>query len=308
MSLLLVAVGVALLYWGGEQLVTNASHLARRLNISPLVIGLSIVAFGTSAPELAATLMSAFAGVPELAVGNVIGSNIANIGLILGLTAVLYPLVATRTILRLEIPLMIAICAVSIPLLADGNVSRFEGGLLVAGLGLYLWLLFARNPSSFDDEVAKPQESGTPLWRLGIGLGLGILLLVGGARALVLGAVTIARMFAVPEEVIGLTLVAFGTSLPELASSIVAALKRETDILLGNIIGSNVFNVLAVLGLTSLVHPLTQSFMSIRLDLFIMLAFCAALPLLMLRQRRLGRIGGTGLVVAYIAYAVALFL
>ncbi len=300
-----VVAGVALLYYGGELLVNNAVRLAGRLNVSSVVIGLTVVAFGTSAPELAATLAATLQGLPELALGNVVGSNVANVGLILGLTALLYPLQSTARFVRREVPIMLGISALLVPVLWDGVVGRLEGALLLAVLGAYLVYLLRAQP----DAVETPAlEGAAPLWRSLLLVALGVGLLVLGARLLVLGAAALARAFGVPEAVIGLTLVAFGTSLPELASSAVAALRKETDIILGNIVGSNIFNVLAVLGVTALVTPMRNSFERAAPDLAVMLAFSAAVLVLMFRHSRLGRVGGGALLAAYLAYVGYLFV
>ena len=299
-----MAVGAALLYAGGDLLVKNAVRLAGRLGLSPLVIGLTVVAFGTSAPELAATLVSALQGAPQIALGNVIGSNTANLGLILGLTALVYPLVSARAFVRRELPIMLGVGVLLFPLLADGLTGRVEGVLLLLLLGLYLAYLLTTKP---DDLELDESEDRVPLWRSLLLVLFGVALLVGGAQVLITGAVALAQAFGVPEEVIGLTLVAFGTSLPELASSVAAALRRETDIILGNVIGSNIFNVLAVLGTTALVSPIREPFALIDSDLVVMLGFSVAVLLLMWRSERLGRFGGGLLFGAYAFYIVTLY-
>ena len=332
MNLLFVILGVALLYYGGELLVNNAVRLAGRLNISSVVIGLTVVAFGTSAPELAATLAATLQGLPELALGNVVGSNIANVGLILGLTALLYPLESTPNFVRREVPIMLGVSALLVPVLWNGVVGRLEGALLLVVLGVYLFYLFKADnvtqvtapvtstpvtsapvtaPDTSVPDVPAPAtvaaEAETPLWRSLLFLTLGVGLLVLGARLLVVGAAALARAFGVPEAVIGLSLVAFGTSLPELASSAVAALRKETDIILGNIVGSNIFNVLAVLGVTALVTPVREPFVRAAPNLGVMLAFSAAVFLMMFRGSRLGRLGGGALLLAYVGYVGFLF-
>ena len=300
-----MALGVALLYFGGDLLVKNAVRLAARLGVSSLVVGLTVVAFGTSAPELAATLVANLQNLPELALGNVVGSNIANIGLILGLTALLYPLQSEPSFVRREVPVMVGVSTLLVPVLWDGVVGRLEGALLLVVLGVYLVYLLRAQPDAV--EVAEP-ENRVPLWRSLLLVALGVGLLVVGARLLVVGAAAIARAFGVPEAVIGLTLVAFGTSLPELASSAVAALRKETDIILGNIVGSNIFNVLAVLGVTALAEPIKEPFANVAPDLGVMLAFSLAVLPMMFRRSRLGRVGGGVLLLSYLAYIVYLFV
>lgn len=310
MSLLLVIAGAALLYVGGEFLVRSAGGLAARLGVSSLVIGLTVVAFGTSAPELAATLASAFQGVPAIGVGNVVGSNIANVGLILGLTAIVYPLQASVGFLRREIPVGFVAGALLFPVMLGGALGRTEGVILLVLLGGYLWYLFQSDEAPVLDELQEELEPQRerPMWLLALGAIAGIVLLVVGARLLVTGAVDIASALGVPDQVIGLTLVAFGTSLPELASSLVAALRREADIILGNIIGSNVFNVLAVLGATAVIHPIPVDFAATWIDLVVMLAFSAALFPMMAFGYRLGRLRGAVLFAAYVAYVIMLFV
>jgi cation:H+ antiporter len=304
----LVAIGVVGLYFGGDVLVHHASRLARALGISPMVVGLTVVAFGTSAPELAATLAAAFRGVPELALANVTGSNVANVGLILGSTAIFYPLVTQWSFLRREIPWMLAVTLLVIPLAYDGRLGRVEGAVLLAILAAFLVTMFRQGGAP--GAVAVPIE-GVPrggVARSVLWVVVGIALLAAAAQALVAGATTLALAWGVPERVVGLTLVAVGTSLPELASSLAAALKRETDIILGNVIGSNLFNLLAVLGTAALVHPIVVPTEGLRVDLWVMLAFSlVVVPLLVWRGPRLGRRSGAALLVAYVAYVVLLF-
>ena len=301
--------GVVFLDLGGEFLVRNAVRLSARIGVSSLVIGLTVVAFGTSAPELAATLVSAFQGVPDIAIGNVIGSNIANVGLILGLTATIYPLQATFQFIRREIPATVVVGALLIPVLAGGMLGRWEGALLLLLLGAYLWYLFQNDEKPMVDEIQEEVEGGdeAPLWRLAVGVAIGIVLLVVGARALIEGAVTIATALGVPDRVIGLSLVAFGTSLPELASSVVAAVRKEADVILGNIVGSNIFNVLAVLGATAVIRPIPVDLGATWVDIAIMLSFSLALLPMMAYGYKLGRKRGGTLVLAYVAYIVVLF-
>ena len=308
MSLLLVAVGAVLLYVGGDLLVKYSVNLARHFNLSPLVVGLTVVAFGTSAPELAATLASTLSGAPGIALGNILGSNAANVGLILGVTALLYPLQGSRAFVRRELPLGVAAVLVLVPLLLNGVLGRLEAALLLALLGAYLTLLVKSAKSEAELTGDLPEAPSSPLWRSLLLIVLSVGLLVVGARVLITGAVATAQALGVPEKVIGFTLVAFGTSLPELASSVAAALRKETDIILGNIAGSNLFNVLAVLGVTGIFTPLAEPFVNLRLDILVTALFSAALLALMLRTNRLGRTGGTLLLVGYLSYVVYLFV
>ncbi len=305
MSLVLVILGVVLLYSGGEVLVRSASALASRLGVRPMVIGLTVVAFGTSAPELAASLTAALSGTPEIAIGNVVGSNIANVGLILGLTAMVYPLVTGSRFVRREVPLMLLITALLVPVLWDGAVLRWEGGILLALLAGFLWVITRTGSTVLEESRDVPARS-MPAWLGLLGTAAGIALLTFGARALVGGAVQIATSFGISQRVIGLTLVAVGTSLPELASSMVAAMRRETDIILGNIVGSNVFNLLAVLGTTALVQPIRFDGAGATVDIAVMALFSVALLPLMWRGERLGRTAGFLLLVGYAVYIFTL--
>lgn len=309
MNVVLVVIGLVGLYLGGELLVRSASSLARALGISPMVIGLTVVAFGTSAPELAATLVAALRGAPELAVANVVGSNVANIGLILGLTALAYPLASNASFLRREVPWMLGATVLALPLLFDGRLGRLEGLLLWFTLAVFLLATFRSggSPAVLVDDVGSAAAARRP-WRDVLGVAAGVAILAYGAQALVTGATALALIWGVPERVIGLTLVALGTSLPELASSLVAALRRETDIILGNVIGSNLFNLLAVLGTAAVIQPIAVPAAVLRIDLAIMLLFALAVPPLMLADRRLGRRRGALLVVAYVSYVVWLYL
>jgi cation:H+ antiporter len=306
MDVLLVLIGLVGLYFGGELLVRHASHLARLLGVAPMVIGLTVVAFGTSAPELAATLAAALRGAPELGVSNVVGSNVANVGLILALTALVYPLRATWSFLRREVAWMLTATALAAALLADGTLLRWEGLVLTVFLGAFLvWSFRVGAAPRVDDEDAPRSRAGLP--RMIAWLLLGLALLAYGAQALVAGATSLATAWGVPERVIGLTLVAVGTSLPELASSLVAALRRETDIILGNVIGSNLFNLAAVLGIAALIHPIAVPAAALRIDLLVMAAFAIVIVPLIAWRLRLSRRDGLVLLAAYGLYLGWLF-
>jgi cation:H+ antiporter len=311
-NLLLIAGGIVLLYFGGEALVKNAVVLARTWGISSMVVGLTVVAFGTSSPELAASLAAALTGSPDVAIGNVVGSNILNILLILGVTALLAPIRAQAQFIKREVPIMIGASLLLFVFMYTGEqVGRWEGLASVVLLGLYIWFLYRssadENPEvlgEFDQEYGQPVQTG---WRTYAGLVLGLVLLGVGARLLTIGAVELARAFGVPELVIGLTIVALGTSLPEVAASITAALRREPDIALGNIVGSNVFNILGILGLTALVQPVGLPWESIQRDMWTMLAASVLLWPFLATGYRLGRREGgvfLGLYVAYVAFLI----
>lgn len=258
-SLAIVA-GFALLLWGADRFILGSAATARNLGISPLLIGLTIVAFGTSAPEILVSAMAAFEGSPGLAVGNAIGSNIANMGLVLGTTALITPLAVHSETLRREFPILFVIMLVALALLADGYLSLLDGVLLLAGLGLMIYWLIGiglrqrdTDPlvGEYADEIPEAMPMGTAL----VWLALGLAVLLVSSQALVWGASNLAAWFGVSDLVIGLTVVALGTSLPELAASVMSALKNEHEIAIGNILGSNMFNLLAVLGLPGVIAP-----------------------------------------------------
>ncbi|MEZ4424415.1 MAG: calcium/sodium antiporter [Gemmatimonadota bacterium] len=264
--LLLLAGGIGALYFGAEWLIRGAAALAQRFGVPPIVVGLTVVSLGTSAPELAVSIRAALGGQADIAVGNVLGSNLANVGLVLGLTALIQPLtVAARVVVR-EIPIMIGITLLLYPLILDLEVTRFDGALLVSLLVAYLIYVLkaSRNEpeavleefSGFIEEIPETQGNTRRTLR-DIGLILvGLSALVIGGNAIVGSATYIAAALGVSEMVIGMTVVAVGTSLPELATSVVAGIRQEADIAVGNIIGSNIFNIGGVLGVTALVQPI----------------------------------------------------
>ncbi len=259
-SLLLLAAGTALLIVGAELLVRGASRLAAAFGISPLVVGLTVVAYGTSAPEMAVSVKASLAGQAGLAYGNVVGSNLFNVLFILGVSALVAPLVVQRQLLQRDVPLMVGVSLLALVLGLDGTIGRLDGALLVAGAVSYTVHSIR---ASRKEESARPQEGdggepGGPRGRRAVDAALvggGLVLLVLGSRWLVEGAVSVARGLGVSELVIGLTLVAAGTSLPEVATSVLAAARGQRDIAVGNVVGSNIFNVLAVLGLAALAAP-----------------------------------------------------
>ncbi len=252
--------GFILLVWGADRLVAGASATARNLGVSPLIIGLTIVAFGTSAPELIVSAMAAIEGNPGLAVGNAIGSNIANIGLILGLTALTYPLRVESEVLKREYPLLMLIMIASFIMAADQLFSRTEGWLMLSGLvALIIWMVrfgLRRGPQDpLAKEFAAEIPSNMPMRVAVMWLLVGLVILPLSSNFLVRGAISIARTLEVSDAVIGLTIVAFGTSLPELAATLTSALRREDDLAIGTVIGSNMFNILGVLGIAATINP-----------------------------------------------------
>jgi len=309
LSAFLVILGIVLLYLGGEALVDNSIRLARSFNVSHLVIGLTVVAFATSCPELAATITAALRESPDIAVGNVFGSNIANLGLILGLSALMLPLYPSRRLIRRDAVFMVFVTVLVFPLMMGGLLNRLEGLVLVVLLGIFLHNLLS-DPETNEQKVVPAEELDKPLrpvWLAALGVALGVGLLVGGAQALVAGATDIARALGITERVIGLTLVALGTSLPELAASIVATRKGEGALVLGNVIGSNIFNLLMILGLTALVHPIRVTPAALQLDFWVVLGISVLVLIFLATKRRLVRIEGAILLVAYLVYTGFLY-
>ena len=348
-----LAVGFVLLVAGGESLVRGAGRLAVTLGISPLVVGLTVVAFATSTPELAVSVDAALSGHPGLAVGNVVGSNIANVLLILGLTALIAPLLAKSRIVRVDIPIMVGFSVLLLVVALDGVISSLDGLLLFAGVVAYVvaTVIISRRrtadptstaqdePTEEHAEGATGEQSaagaGTPESAAGAGtpesavgavdvdpaedgashsvlkssamVALGVLMLVVGARLLVTAASDLAAAWGMSDLVIGLTVVAIGTSLPELATSLVAAFRGERDLAVGNIVGSNMFNIGAVLGITSLITPIEVAAGAIRFDLPIMVAVALALLPIAFTGMAIKRWEGllfAGFYAAYIAYVV----
>ncbi len=277
MIALLTLAGFILLIGGAEILVRGASGLAQSFRLSKVLIGLTVVSFGTSAPEFAVSLQSGFAGQPDILMGNVIGSNIANVLLILGLTSIFVPLIVHESLIRMDVPIMIALSGLLYVMVLDGQLVRLESGFLAVLLFGYLGLLFWMNKkggkASIDLNQAAELEHETPIWKDLLYVGVGLVGLVFGARWLVTGAIDIAEYFGVSELIIGITIVAIGTSLPELATSIVAAIRGEKDIAVGNVVGSNIMNILVVLGVSGAILPVDIPIQasSIRIDLPFML-------------------------------------
>ncbi len=318
MTFVYLIAGLVLLVAGAEVLVRGAAKLAAQFGIPPLIIGLTVVAFGTSAPETAVSVQSAFNGSGDLAIGNVIGSNIANVLLILGLTALIAPLIVSRQLIRLDVPIMIGASLLTFGLAWDGSLSRLDGALLFAGVLTYTGFLIysaRKDKGGDDDEFAKEfglDEAPKPYaWAINLGLIIaGLVLLVTGSNFLVEGAVTLARALGISELVIGLTVVAIGTSLPELATSILAAIKGERDIAVGNIVGSNIFNLLCVLGLASLVSPaaISVSPNALAFDFPVMIAVAVACLPIFFAGYRINRWEGLLFLAYYVAYTLYLIL
>jgi cation:H+ antiporter len=317
-TLILFVVGLGLLVIGAEFLVRGASRFAAAVGVSPLVIGLTVVAFGTSAPEMAVSMQSALVGQADIALGNVVGSNILNVLFILGISALIAPLVVSQQLVRLDVPLMIGVSLLLLVLALDGKIGRLDGLLLFAGIVAYT--VFTVHQSRAESEQIKAeyaQEFGTLQVITGrqviVQLSLiivGLALLVLGSRWLVKGAVEFATWLGVSELIVGLTIVAAGTSLPEVATSIIASLRGERDIAVGNVVGSNIFNILAVLGLSSLVAPdgVNVSPAALRFDLPVMVAVAIACLPILFTGNLIARWEGALFLGYYFAYTLYLIL
>jgi len=319
MTFVYLIAGLVLLVAGAEVLVRGAAKLAAQFGISPLVIGLTVVAFGTSAPETAVSVQASLNGSGDIAIGNVVGSNIANVLLILGTTALVAPLVVSRQLIRLDVPIMIGASLVTFGLAWDGQLSRIDGAILFSAVVIYtLFLVISsrrENAAGADDEFAKefgldePAKPHAGLINAGLVLG-GLVLLVVGSNFLVEGAVALARALGLSELVIGLTVIAIGTSLPELATSIMAAFRGERDIAVGNIVGSNIFNLLCVLGLASLVSPqaIGVSSNALAFDFPVMIAVAVACLPIFFAGYCIKRWEGALFLAYYVAYTLYLVL
>ncbi len=312
--LLAIAGGFLVLAWSADRFVLGASAVAQHLGVPPLIIGLTVVGIGTSAPEMLVSALSAWEGSPGIAVGNAIGSNITNIGLILGATALAYPLLVRSRILRRELPVLLVVMAASLLTVLDGALSALEGGALLAGMGgLLVWLYLQGRGDGGDPitaEFAQEIPHDLPLKHALGWLALGMVLLLASSRLLVWAAVALATELGVPELVIGLTIVALGTSLPELAASMAAARKGEHDIAIGNVIGSNMFNLLGVMGLAALIAPHAVDAEVLSRDFPVMAGLTVAFLIMGFGRRAHGAITrpeGLLLVVAYLAYMALLY-
>jgi cation:H+ antiporter len=308
--------GFLLLVWGADRLVAGASATARNLGVSPLIIGLTVIGFGTSAPELVVSAVATLKGNSGLAVGNAIGSNIANMGLVLGITALIYPLRLESTALKREYPVLLLIMLVCFLMALNGSYSRLEGlSLLIGLLAVIIWIIRIglHRPLSdplaeeFDAEIPKDVPTKVALFWLLVGL----IVLPVSSTFLVDGAITIARFLGVTDTVIGLTIVALGTSLPELATAVTAALHKEDDLAIGNIIGSNIFNLLGVLGIAAVINPVEILPIILARDFPAMFLMTGALYLMASDFRGPGRIGrrsGSILLLMYFAYIIMVWM
>ena len=307
-EILLFVGGVGVLYFGAEWLVRGASRLAASLGVSPIVVGLTVVSMGTSAPELVISVVASLGGSPDLAVGNVMGSNLANVGLVLGISAILRPLRVSTKIVTREVGVMVLITALLLPIIWDLHIDRFEGALLVTMLVLYLTYVYRSSKKEDPEESGEYAEhrketDGLSFRALARDIGficLGVTGLVLGALVITESALALAEAMGVSELVIGLTLVSVGTSLPELATCAVAALRDEADIAVGNILGSNIFNITFVLGITSIVSPLSFSSEVLRFEYLAVMAITVMMVLIVRHRLVIRRREGFALLGAYV--------
>lgn len=317
MAIPFFVLGLVSLITGAEALVRGASRLAAVLGVSPLVIGLTVVAFGTSSPELAVSVKSALSSQGSIAVGNVIGSNIFNVLFILGLSALIVPLIVSQQLVRLDVPLMIALSVLVLIFSLDGNFSRVDGLMLVVGLTIYVWFTIyqsRRESAKVREEYAKEfgiERYAKSNWVKNVGLVVGgLTLLVLGSRWLVAGAVSIAQYLGVSQLVVGLTIVAAGTSLPEVVTSAIAAIRGQRDIAVGNVVGSNIFNMMGVLGFASVVAPtgIEVSTAVIGFDIPVMIAVAVVCLPIFFTGGVISRQEGVLLLGYYMAYMLYLVL
>ncbi|WP_027390237.1 calcium/sodium antiporter [Chrysiogenes arsenatis] len=314
LALASIIIGLALLVWSADKFVVGSAAAARYFGISPLVIGMVIVGFGTSAPEMVVSALAAFQGNPGIALGNAFGSNITNIALILGITALISPIAVHSQVLRKELPLLTGITFFAVYLLFDLEITRIDALLLLGVFALIMVWTFRQGAQSSSDALNQEmsealQENRLSLKASVVWMIIGLVVLILSSRLLVWGAVTIARDLGVSDLIIGLTIIAVGTSLPELASSVIAARKGEHDIALGNIIGSNIFNTLAVVGIAGVIQPMAVDAEILHRDLPVMVGLTLALFVIGFGWKRAGRINrleGSMLLACYLGYTVYL--
>lgn len=307
--------GLITLVVGGEFLVRGAVGIAKKAQISTLVIGMTVISFGTSAPELFVSIDSALEGNPDIAIGNVVGSNIANIALVLGLTVLIFPIVVDRNSKVIDWPMMMLATLLFWVFSMDYIIEWWEGAILFGILMVFTYLLIRNSRKKTKSEKAELEEENEEINnikdKIGLSIFFVILGLVGlyfGAEWLINGAVGIAESFQMEKRIIAITVVAFGTSVPELVTSAVAAFKKETDISVGNLIGSNIFNIMAVIGVTSMVHPIAVDEKILNVDFWWMIAIALALLPLMIVGKKIGRLKGTLLFGTYVVYITALVM
>ncbi len=312
-------VGLVILYFGAEALVRGSSSIALRVGITPVIVGCTVVAFGTSAPELVVSLAAVFTESDDISVGNIVGSNVANLALILGAASLIKPMEVHSSVVKREYPVMLAASILLVALGFDGVLSRIDGLIMLAGMSGYIgyMLVLARRDMAESDststvegleELEDIDPEGSTNVKDGVQVFFGMIGLTAGAHLMVTSSVSIAKMLEIPELVIGISVVAIGTSLPELATSVVAAMRDESDISVGNVVGSNVFNVLLVLGAVSAIAGITVGAQAIEYDFWVMLAITILIWPIMWSGNRIGRIEGALMLVGYFAYMGWLFV
>jgi cation:H+ antiporter len=313
LSIMTIIIGFGLLVWGAERFVHGAAAIANNFGVPPLIIGLTVVGIGTSAPEILISMVAAYEGNPALAVGNALGSNITNIALVLGITALVMPLTVKSETLRREYPIMFSVMLLALVLVMDGHLGQVDGLILISGLFLMLyWMIQTakkqkRDPmeKEFEQEIPEISTQKAFLWFF-----IGLVLLIISSRGLVWGSINIAKAAGISDLVIGLTIVAIGTSLPELAASIMSALKKEHDIAIGNIIGSNMFNMLVVFGIPGLMSPHIIDSAILDRDFPFMIGLSIALFIMAYGfkgEGRINRFEGSLLLGGYVTYMIVLY-
>ena len=314
LSVMAIIIGFGLLVWGAERFVHGAAAIAKNFGVPPLIIGLTVVGIGTSAPEILISMVAASQGNPALAVGNALGSNITNIALVLGITAIVMPLTVKSETLRREYPIMFIIMLLALMLVMDNHLGQIDGLILISGLFVMLYWMIQqgkkqkRDPmeKEFEQEIPKISSQKAFLW-----FAIGLVLLIVSSRGLVWGSVNIAKAAGISDLVIGLTIVAIGTSLPELAASIMSALKKEHDIAIGNIIGSNMFNLLVVFGIPGLMSPHVIDSSILERDFPFMIGLSIALFIMAYgfknKHGRINRFEGSLLLGGYVTYMIVLY-
>ncbi len=303
-SIFSLFVGSLLLYFGAEWIIKGGVSISNKFGISKLVIGLTVVAFGTSLPELLVSLIAVFENSPSLAIGNVVGSNIANVGLVLGISALIFPISINYAPIRRDLFIYLCSCALFILFVFDGRISRFEGGFLFIGLLFYL-VVCIKNPT--DDQSDGENKLEFSMFKSAVYVLAGIFALSFGANFFVDGAIYLARFFGISEVVIGMSVVALGTSLPELATSAMAAFKKQSSISVGNIVGSNIFNILSILGITALFRPIDSPTNILNFEMPYMIAYGFVLILIAKLPQPVHRLSSGLLLLSYFLFIYLLF-
>jgi cation:H+ antiporter len=306
-TILIFLAGVSCLTFGANMLVTHSSKIAAHFNIRPFIIGVTIIAFGTSAPELVVSLAAAIKGTTAMALGNVLGSNVANIGLILGFTALISPMLVDEKILKKEVPIMNLALALIYIMSLDGEISRLDGLILIAGIVLFTYFCIKSHKSENNNNEKPERKKGDGVVRSYILTVVGLVLLVGGAHYMVESAVIIAKAFGISEMFIGITMVAVGTSLPELAASTAAIIQQKGEMGIGNVVGSNIFNVLLVLGAVAVVKPIPVAESLLSFEYPVMIGFGFLLYILGKGGKRFSRKDGALLLTLYVIFIAVLY-